>query len=202
MLTSRKTSHGPQKSMMTAPSEITKATGIWPWAGGLSEFALLACLLSPELPVVSIGAAFAESRPITKRASAAIKPDFAAALTRSFRFMELVRAFMAAIISQPRLAAMPIITTFLPGGYFSLSFDFRMSHLTQCPKVVDASDARCSFQSSCRNVDRLLRELPDGDDRAENQEQIDCHLGNVAALFFRANQKRVSGFELDRKSVV
>ncbi len=25
MLTSRKTSHGPQKSMMTAPSEITKA---------------------------------------------------------------------------------------------------------------------------------------------------------------------------------
>src|SRR5207237_2289432 len=185
MLTSRKTSHGPQKSMMTAPSEITKATGIWPWAGGLSEFALLACLSSPELPVVSIGAAFAESRPITKRASAAIKPDFAAALTRSFRFMELVRAFMAAIIWQPRLAAMPIITTFLPSGYFSLSFDFRMSHLTHCPKVVDASDAARSFQSSCRNVDRLLRELPDGDNRAENQDRTNCHFDDVAALFFR-----------------
>src|SRR5713101_9890244 len=191
MLTSRKTSHGPQKSMMTAPSEITKATGIWPWAGGLSEFALLACLLSPELPVVSIGAAFAESSPITKRASAAIKPGLAAALTRFFRFM--VREFIAAIISQPRLAAMPIITTFLPSGYFSLSFDFRMSHLTHCPKVVDASDAASCVESNWRNVDRLLRELPDGDDRAENQDRINCHLDDVAALFFGANQKRVSG---------
>src|SRR5437870_7293605 len=107
--------------------------------------------------------------------------------------MELVRAFMAAIISQPRLAAMPIITTFLPSSYFSLSFDFRMSHLTHSLKVVDASDAACSFQSSCRNVDRLLRELPDGDDRAENQARINYHLDYVAALFFRANQKPVSG---------
>src|SRR6266480_1680029 len=130
---------------------------------------------------------------ITKRASAAIKPDLAAALTRSFRFMELVRAFMAVIISQQPLAAMAIITTFLPSGYFSLSFDFRMSHLTQCPKVVDASDAASCVQSNWWNIDGLLRELPDGDDRAENQDRINCHLDDVTALFFRANQKRISG---------
>src|SRR5260370_13843806 len=107
--------------------------------------------------------------------------------------MELVRAFMAAIISQPRWAAMPIITTFLPSGYFSLSFDFRMSHLTQGPQVVDASDAASCVQSSWRNIDGLMRELPDSDDRAENQDRINCHLDDVAALFLRANQKRVSG---------
>src|SRR5437588_829949 len=32
-----KTSHGPAKSIMTAPSEITKATGILPSVGGFSE---------------------------------------------------------------------------------------------------------------------------------------------------------------------
>src|SRR5205814_5684746 len=110
--------------------------------------------------------------------------------------MELVRAFMAAIISQPRLAAMPIITTFLPSGYFPLSFDFRMSRLTQCRKVGDASDAVYGVQSSRRNIDRLLRELPDGDDRTENQDRVNCHLDDVAALFFRANQERVSRFVL------
>src|ERR1700733_5777523 len=36
MLTSWKTSHGPQKSMTTAPSERRKATGMLPSAGGLS----------------------------------------------------------------------------------------------------------------------------------------------------------------------
>src|SRR5438105_4960218 len=98
--------------------------------------------------------------------------------------MELVRAFMGAIIWQSRLAAMPIITTFLPSGYFCLSFDFRMSHLTQRPKVVDASDAASCVQSGWRNIDRLLRELPDGDDRAENQDRTNCHLDHVTALFF------------------
>src|SRR6266487_109189 len=88
---------------------------------------------------------------------------------------------------------MPIITTFLPSGYFSLSFDFRMSHLMQPLKVVDASDT-VSVQSTWRNIDRLLRELPDGDDRTENQDRTNCHLDDVAALFFRANQKRVGGF--------
>ena len=103
---------------------------------------------------------------------------------------------MGAIISQPRLAAMTIITTFLPRCYFSLSFDFRMSHLTQRPNVVDASDAVRSFQSGCRDVDRLLRELPDGDDRAKNQDRTNCYYDDVAPLFFRANQKRIGGFVL------
>src|SRR6266481_2967914 len=88
---------------------------------------------------------------------------------------------------------MPIITTFLPSGYFSLSFDFRMSHLTHCPKVVDASDAASWVQSSWRNIDWLPCEVPDRHDRAENQDRINCHLDDVAALFLRANQKRVSG---------
>ena len=88
---------------------------------------------------------------------------------------------------------MPIITIFLPTGYFSLSFDFRMPNLPQRPKFVGASDAASSVQSSCWNGECLLRELPDRDDRAENQDRINCHLDEVAALFFRANQKRVSG---------
>jgi len=45
MLTSRKTSHGPQKSITTAPSEITNATGIG--GEGLSEL----------MPKVLVGAA-------------------------------------------------------------------------------------------------------------------------------------------------
>jgi hypothetical protein len=63
----------------------------------------------------------------------------------------------------------------------------------QSLKVVDASDA-VSVQSSWREIDRLLRELPDGDDRAENQDRTNCHFDDVAALFFGANQKRVGGF--------
>ena len=88
---------------------------------------------------------------------------------------------------------MPIITIFLPTGYFSLSFDFRMPNLPQCLKFVDASDAAASVQPSRRNIDRLQCELPHRDQRAENQKWIDCHLERVAALFLRANQKRVSG---------
>src|SRR5258706_24851 len=38
MLTFWNTAHGPQKSMITAPSETRNATGILPWVGGLSEF--------------------------------------------------------------------------------------------------------------------------------------------------------------------
>lgn len=86
---------------------------------------------------------------------------------------------------------MPIITTFLPTRYFSLSFDFRMSNLTQRLKFVDASDAADCVQSGGWNADCLLGELPDRDDRTENQERINCHLDYVATLLFRANQKRV-----------
>ena len=40
MATFQKTSQGPQKSMMTASRESTKATGILPLAGGWSGFAV------------------------------------------------------------------------------------------------------------------------------------------------------------------
>src|SRR5258708_16841446 len=48
MLTAWKPSHGPQKSMITAPSETRKATGMSPWAGGLSGSGLAAGVLAPE----------------------------------------------------------------------------------------------------------------------------------------------------------
>ncbi len=64
------------------------------------------------------------------------------------------------------------------------------------PDQSAASNGTCSFQSGRLDLDWLLRELPDGDERAQNQEQIDYHLEYVAALLFRANQKRVSGFVL------
>ena len=53
-----------------------------------------------------------------------------------------------------------------------------------------------SIESRRRNVYRLLRQLPDRDERAQAQERVDYYLEQVAALFFRANQKRVSGFVL------
>src|ERR1700737_4223618 len=52
------------------------------------------------------------------------------------------------------------------------------------------------LSGSCRNVDRLLRKLPDCDDRAQNAEKINHHFERAATLLFRANQKRVCGFEL------
>src|ERR1700730_5108306 len=160
-MTSRKTPHGPQKSMTTASSEMRKATGISPLAGGLSGFAVIVCLISPELP----RAEFSESSAITKNASPASRPNLAALLSKSLPSMELVGAFMSPIVALRQLAAMPIITKFLPTGYFSLSFDFRMSNLTQCLKFVDTDDAAASVEASGRNIDRPLRELPHRDQR-------------------------------------
>ena len=45
-------------------------------------------------------------------------------------------------------------------------------------------------------VHRLEHELPDGDNRSDNQEWIDYHLEQVATSFFRAHQKRVGRFVL------
>src|SRR5437660_5568716 len=53
-----------------------------------------------------------------------------------------------------------------------------------------------SFYPSCRNVDRVLRELPDRDERAQNQAWIHYELEGIATLFFGANQKGVSGLLL------
>jgi hypothetical protein len=47
-----------------------------------------------------------------------------------------------------------------------------MSNLTQRLKFVDASDAADCVQSGGWNADCLLGELPDRDDRTENQERI------------------------------
>jgi hypothetical protein len=90
---------------------------------------------------------------------------------------------------------MTTIIIFLPiSGLLFSSFDLRMSSFTQRLNLVYADNAGCSFQSSCRNVDRLLRELPDRDDRSENQERVECRLDQIASFFFRTYQKRVSRF--------
>ena len=57
-----------------------------------------------------------------------------------------------------------------------------------------AGDAECCLRTHGWQVYRLEYELPDGDNRAENQDWTNCHFDDVAALFFRANEKRVGGF--------
>src|SRR6266403_1572195 len=94
MLTSWKTSHGPQKSIITAPSETRKATGILPWTGGLSGFVLTAGLFPSEPLVASTGRGLAESSPIAERAIAAIKPNSAAVLSNLVPLIVLVRSFI------------------------------------------------------------------------------------------------------------
>src|SRR6266404_355478 len=140
MLTSRKTSHGPQKSMMTASSEITKATGIWP--AGLSEWDLSTAelLTSP---------AFAETSVRTKRTSATTKLTLVAMKKNALLFMVRVDVFMVLFSRIALLAAMTTIIIFLPGrGFLSLSFDFRTSSFTRRPTFVYADDAAGSFQFS------------------------------------------------------
>src|SRR5260370_40132880 len=69
-----------------------------------------------------------------------------------------------------------------------------MSHFTHRLNLVYEDDAGCSFQSSCRNVDWLLRELPDRDDRPDNQERVECHLDQIASFLFRTYQKCIRRF--------
>src|ERR1700686_3201184 len=93
-LTSWKTSHGPQKSIITAPSETRKATGILPWTGGLSGFALTAGLFASEALVASTGPELAESSPKADSAITVIKPNLAAVLSNSVLFIAFVLSFM------------------------------------------------------------------------------------------------------------
>src|SRR5690348_9720637 len=79
-----KTSQGPAKSIITAPSEITKATGILPSAGGLSELAVGKGLFpfgtsSDVIAGLAIDSGIADA-----------KPNAAAPLSNSLRFMALV----------------------------------------------------------------------------------------------------------------
>src|SRR3984893_10294618 len=137
MLTSWKTSHGPEKSIITAPSETRKATGILPWTGGLSGFALTAGLFPSEARVASAGRELAESSPITESANAAIKPNSAAVLSNPVLCMVFVRSFMTLSCRGVRLAAMTIIIIFLPrhiGKMRNLHarFGFRVSNRLDC----------------------------------------------------------------------
>ena len=59
-----------------------------------------------------------------------------------------------------------------------------------------AGDAECCLRTYRWQVHSLEHELPDGDDRAYDQEWIDQHLQQVATSFFRAHQKRVGRFML------
>src|SRR5438874_1874138 len=112
MLMSRKTSQGPQKSIITAPSEIRKATGILPWAGGMSGFASIDGLLTSGAPAAPAGSELAESSPTAENAIAATKPNRATLLSNSFRV--LVRSFMTGSFSEVSMAAMTNIIIFLP----------------------------------------------------------------------------------------
>src|SRR5205814_2897188 len=102
VLTSWKTSHGPQKSIITAPSETKKATGMLPWAGGLIEFALGAVLLPSKLLVASAGAELAERSPTTESAIIATNPSFAALSSSSLPIIAFVCSFMAFRFSDQR----------------------------------------------------------------------------------------------------
>jgi hypothetical protein len=46
---------------------------------------------------------------------------------------------------------------------------------------------------------RLMRELPDREHRAEDEERINEHFQPAAAFLFRANQESVSRFEVIHK---
>src|SRR5437660_1473612 len=92
MLTSWKTSHGPQKSIITAPSEIRKATGILPWTGGLSGFAMTAGLSLSRAFVAPTASELAESSPTAENAIAATKPNRTTLLSNSPSVF--IRSFM------------------------------------------------------------------------------------------------------------
>src|ERR1700686_1947806 len=85
IMTFVKTSQGPPKSMRTAPSEIRQATGIDPWAGGLS------LLSKPRgLPVrlnESVRSASARDIPESENGIAVMKPSAADCLSNSLRFI-------------------------------------------------------------------------------------------------------------------
>jgi hypothetical protein len=79
MLTSWNTSHGPQKSMITAPSETRNATGILPCVGGLRGF-------KPDLSL-SECKLFARSAPALEKGTAAANPNTAVFWSNSLRFI-------------------------------------------------------------------------------------------------------------------
>jgi hypothetical protein len=53
-----------------------------------------------------------------------------------------------------------------------------------------------TLQAVRRNFDRMLRELPDCEGRAQNEERVKHCFEKAAAFLFRANQESIRGFEL------
>src|SRR5690348_17058271 len=84
MPASWKTSQGPAKSIMTAPSEITNATGMLPSAGGLRRFAA-GEVLFPFGPACDITAGRA-----IESGKADANPNAAAPLSNSLLFMAMI----------------------------------------------------------------------------------------------------------------
>jgi hypothetical protein len=112
-MTSWKTSHGPQKSITTAPSEIRKATGIWPLSGGLSDVVSVATSFRFEWLSLT-GAPVANNALSASTPSASRKPNRATRQTTSILF--IVRAFMIRFSDNLFVAAMTTIIIFLPTG--------------------------------------------------------------------------------------
>src|SRR5580765_6271217 len=110
--TSWKTSHGPQKSITTAPSEIRKATGIWPLSGGFSEIVSVATAFGFGRLSVLTGAPVANNALSANTPSASRKPNRATWQTNSILFV--VRAFMIRSSDDGFVAAMTTIIIFLP----------------------------------------------------------------------------------------
>src|SRR5205814_4899254 len=95
IMTSWKTSHGPEKSIITAPSETRKAIGIVPCAGGVSESPLPFCPLPPGVLVAPTGSELAQ----TEKAIAAINPNSAALRSSSFPLSVFVPLYMTGSFS-------------------------------------------------------------------------------------------------------
>src|SRR5690242_18586639 len=103
-MTSRKTSQGPQKSITTAPSEITNATGI-----GGDGFSRLGLLSAESLAEAALARA--------KKRSAAIKPRLIAREGNSLLLIASADVFMPTLSGIYALAAMTTIIKFLPNVF-------------------------------------------------------------------------------------
>src|SRR4029077_5915394 len=108
-LATSNTSHGPVKSMMTVFSEITKATGILAWSGGLRGFAMAAGS-SPALgPELAVGAEAAKSLLGNEKGNTAIVPKIAELVRNSLLFMFILSvSFCSVAVDCGDLVAAPV----------------------------------------------------------------------------------------------
>ena len=66
----------------------------------------------------------------------------------------------------------------------------------------DGRRLRPQYQAINRKPARLLDKLPDRDNRAQNAHRINRSFQQVPALFFRANQERVSSLSIHRRLIL